>query len=220
MAEVEAEHCDDRCGSLCQHLPKAEGVSLPCLCPQDGWKHPIPEEGLGRALWRTSTWSTMRGEETCCSRTIGKSWNCIEDRSCWSNRCLCLCPCLGLCLGLYRGLCPGRGCFVCGCCCYGGCENGGGCGASGGCGHLIGSPSCRAGTLCRPCGLSGDGSDGNGTWRKNLCPAGGGKMTFWSQSPLPHSAPLSLCHGPGLCLTLGAVHIGRREVAEAWRSGV
>ncbi len=52
-----------------------------------------------------------------------------------------------------------------------------------------------------------------------MCLAGGGKMTFWSQSPLPHSGPLSLCHGPGPCLTLGADHIGWQEVVEALRSG-
>ncbi len=64
--EVEAEHCGDQRGSLCQHLPKAESPSLQGLCLLDGWKRPIPEEGLGQALWRRSMQSMMRGEETCC----------------------------------------------------------------------------------------------------------------------------------------------------------
>lgn len=65
MGEVEVEHCGDQPGSLCQCLPKAGSPSLPGLCPLDGWKRPIPEEGLGQALWR-SMQSKTRGEETCC----------------------------------------------------------------------------------------------------------------------------------------------------------
>lgn len=160
--------------------------------------------------------SKKREEETCCWRKSGRSWNCIWGQSCWSSHCLCPCLYLGLCLDLCLDPCPGRGCSFCGCCCHGGCENGGGYGVSGGCAHLVGSPGCRAGNPCHPCALSGDGSDGNGTLWKSLCLAGGGKMTFWSQSLLPHSAP-SLCLGRGL--TLGADHIGRQEVAEALRSG-
>lgn len=63
--EVEAEHCGDQHGSLCQHLQKAGSSSLQGLCPQGGWKCPIPE-GLVQALWRKSTQSKMMGEETCC----------------------------------------------------------------------------------------------------------------------------------------------------------
>lgn len=221
MGEVEEERCGDQRGSLCRHLPKAESPSLPCLFPLDGWKHPIPEEGLGEALWRRSTQSKMREGGTCCWRKSGKSWNCIWGRSCWSSHCLCPCLCLYpcLCLGLCCGPCPGHGCSFCGCCCRGGCENGGGCGVSGGRGHLIGSPGCLACTPYRPCDLSGDGSDGNDTLRKSLCLAGGGKMTSWGRSPRPRSVPLSLCHGLGPCLTLGADHIGWQEVVEASGSG-
>lgn len=214
MGEVEAEHSGDRGGSLCQHLPKTERLSPPSLWPLVGWTHPIPERGLRRAPSRTNM-SRTRGEETCCWRRSGRSWNCIWGRSCWRSHCLCpgLCPGPGL--DLYPGPC--HGCSSCGCCCRGGCGNGGGCGAAGGCGHLFGSPGCLAGTLCRPCDPSGDGSDGNGTLRKNLSLAGGGKRTSLSRSLLPHSGPLSLYLGPGP--TSGAVRIGRREVAEAWRSG-
>lgn len=66
VGEVEAEHCGDQRGSLCQHLLKAESPSLQGLCPLDGWKRPNPGEGLGQALWRRSMRSKMRGEETCC----------------------------------------------------------------------------------------------------------------------------------------------------------
>lgn len=65
VGEVEAEHSGDQRGSLCQHLPKTESLSLPSLCPLVGWTHPIPEQGLGRAPSRTNM-SRMRGEETCC----------------------------------------------------------------------------------------------------------------------------------------------------------
>lgn len=61
---MEEEHCGDQGGSLCQHQPTAGSPSLQGLCLQDGWKRPIPEEGL--ALWRRGMRSKMRGEETCC----------------------------------------------------------------------------------------------------------------------------------------------------------
>lgn len=218
MEEVEAEHCDDQRGSLFQHLLKEENPSLTSLCPRDGWKHPIPEEGLGQALWR-SMQSKMRGEETCCLRKSGKNWNCIWGQSCWSSHCLCLCLYPGLCLDLYLGPCRGHGCSFCGCCCHGGCENGGGCDVSGGCVHLIESPGCLAGTPCRPCVLSGDGNDENGTLRKSLCLAGGGMMTFWSQQPLARSGPLSLYPGLAPYLPLGADHTGWQEAVEALWSG-
>ena len=65
MGEVGAEYCDEQYGNLCQHLQRAEDPSLQGLRPLDGWKHPVPEEGQGQALWR-SMQSKMTAEETCC----------------------------------------------------------------------------------------------------------------------------------------------------------
>lgn len=206
MEEVGAEHCDDQ---ISQCLLEVERLSLLSLCPRHGSKHPIPEKGLAQALWKMSTWSRRRGEETCCWMTSGKSLNCISGQSCWSSRCLCPCPDLCPCLFLDPGPCPDlcpcpgpcRGCFACGCCCRGGCESGGGCDVCGGCARRIGSPGCLVGTPFLPCDPSGDGNDGNGTWRKSSCLAGDGKTTFSSQCPLNCSAPQILCHVPSLCLT-------------------
>lgn len=205
----------DRRGSLCRHLPGAGYPALRDLWPRDGRRSLIPEGEPGRAPWRRRTRSKTRGEETGCWRKSGRSWNCISGQSCWSSHCLC--P--GLYLG--PGLCPGRGCSFCGCCCrrHGGCESGGGCGVSGGRGRLIGRPGCLGGSPCRPCVLSGDGSGGNGTLWKSLSLAGGGTTTFWSRSPPPRSARPSLCRGCGPVLTSGADRIGRQGVAEASRSG-
>lgn len=63
MEAVGAEHCDEQ---IYQCLLEAESLSLLSLCPLHGWKHPIPEKGLAQALWKRSTWSMRRGEETCC----------------------------------------------------------------------------------------------------------------------------------------------------------
>lgn len=208
MGEEVAEHCGELCGSHCQHLLQTGSPSPQGLVPLGEKKRVVHEVVLGQGLWRKSTQSKMMGEETCCSRKSGRSWNCIWGQSCWSSHRPCPCP--SPYLGLCPCPCPDRGCFFCGCCCCGGCVNGGGCGVSGGRGHQTASPSCLADSPCHPCDLSGGGNDGNGTWRKNWFLAGG-KMTSWSQSPQPRTAPLSLCHAPGPypCQTLGADYIGQ-----------
>lgn len=154
MEGVGAEHRGEQ---ISQRLREVESLSLLSLCPQHGWKHPIPEKGLAQALWTMRTWSMTRGEETCCWMKSGKSLNCIADQSCWRGHCLCPCPDPALCPG------PCRGCFACGCCYRGGYESGGGDDVCGCCVHPIGSPSCLAGTPFLPCDPSGDGNDGSGT---------------------------------------------------------
>lgn len=66
MGEVEAGHCGDQRGSLCQRLPEAENPSRRDSWPLDEWKRLIPEGGLGQALWRRKMRGKTRGEETCC----------------------------------------------------------------------------------------------------------------------------------------------------------
>lgn len=157
MAEAEAGRRGGQHGSLCQHLPGGGSPAPPGLGPQDGWRHPIPEEGVGQALWRMSRRNRMKAVETCCWRRSGRSWSCISGQSCWSSHCPGPGPGPCLCLGPYRG---------CSAACRrhrGGCVSGGGCGASGGRGHLSGSLGCPAGTPARRGGPSGDGSGGSGT---------------------------------------------------------
>lgn len=174
MEVVGAEHCEQ----IYQCLLEVESLSLLSLCPLRGWKRPIPEKGLVQALWMMSTRSTTMGEETCCWTKSGRSLNCILGPSCWSSRCLCPCLDPGPCPDPCHDPGPCHGCFACGCCCRGGYANGGGYDVCGGCVRQIGSPSCPVGTPFPPCDPSGDGNDGNGTWRKSSCLAGDGRTTF------------------------------------------
>lgn len=200
-----AERCDDRRGSLCQNSLGAQRPSQRGLWLPNAWRRPTPdpEEGSGRVLWRSRR-SKTTGAETGCWRTSGKSWSYTWGQSCWSN----------------HRLGPGRGCFSCDCRCRGGCETGGGSGASGGRVRLTGNPDCPAGSLAPPCGLSGGGSDGNGTLKKSLCPAGDDKMTSWNPPPQAHTCPPSLFHGPSPCPTLADDRTGWKQVGEAWQSDV